>query len=288
MVKKTAADLQVILCFSDTFAVGQAVRPWTSFRFESEDQRMGETGAEPFHGFQRPLDIRNSDLAVGVFCSGIFVGFQQVRHGAAEHCEPAPGTVGPLAGKTFVITGTLPTMSREVATEKIEAAGGSLTQVSGELNGGFLGGTGDYRKVDVEGRWYAPLGTLGGGDQFGGGVQFVLGFTAKSGFIFGDASHAISTPANDASASAGIASSSSLSRTRTSATCVAPVEYRNTSRCRPAIHQWSWSSSQLPSDHRTTTSATVLSPACRNGVRSNSWGRRESLPMPTASPLQKT
>jgi DNA ligase (NAD+) len=40
---------------------------------------------------------------------------------------PAPGTVGPLAGKTFVITGTLPDMSREEATEKIEAAGGKVT-----------------------------------------------------------------------------------------------------------------------------------------------------------------
>jgi outer membrane protein insertion porin family len=67
------------------------------------------------------------------------------------------------------------------------ATGGSLTQVSGELNGGILGGTGNYRKVDLEGRWYAPLGTMGGDGEFGGGVQFVLGFTAKSGFIFGDA-----------------------------------------------------------------------------------------------------
>jgi outer membrane protein insertion porin family len=67
------------------------------------------------------------------------------------------------------------------------ATGGSFTNVSGELNGGFLGGTGDYRKLDLEGRWYAPLGTMGGGGQLGAGVQFVLGFTAKSGFIFGDA-----------------------------------------------------------------------------------------------------
>ena len=67
------------------------------------------------------------------------------------------------------------------------ATGGSLTNVSGELNGGFLGGTGNYRKLDLEGRWYAPLGTMGGGGQLGAGVQFVLGLTAKSGFIFGDA-----------------------------------------------------------------------------------------------------
>jgi outer membrane protein insertion porin family len=67
------------------------------------------------------------------------------------------------------------------------ATGGSMTNVSGELNGGFLGGTGDYRKVDLEGRYYAPLGSLGGGGQLGAGVQFVLGLTAKSGFVFGDA-----------------------------------------------------------------------------------------------------
>jgi outer membrane protein insertion porin family len=67
------------------------------------------------------------------------------------------------------------------------ATGGSMTNLSGELNGGFLGGTGNYRKVDLEGRWYAPLGSLGGGGQLGAGVQFVLGLTAKSGFVFGDA-----------------------------------------------------------------------------------------------------
>jgi outer membrane protein insertion porin family len=63
---------------------------------------------------------------------------------------------------------------------------GSYVNVGGELNGGFLGGTGNYRKIDLEGRWYAPLGTVGGSGQFGGGVTFVLGLTARSGFIFGD------------------------------------------------------------------------------------------------------
>ncbi len=35
--------------------------------------------------------------------------------------------VGPLAGKVFVLTGTLPTLSREVAAERIRAAGGRVT-----------------------------------------------------------------------------------------------------------------------------------------------------------------
>jgi DNA ligase (NAD+) len=39
---------------------------------------------------------------------------------------PAPIS-GPLAGKTVVLTGTLPTLSREQATERIQAAGGRVT-----------------------------------------------------------------------------------------------------------------------------------------------------------------
>jgi DNA ligase (NAD+) len=39
---------------------------------------------------------------------------------------PAP-TSGPLVGKTLVLTGTLPTLSREQATERIQAAGGRVT-----------------------------------------------------------------------------------------------------------------------------------------------------------------
>jgi outer membrane protein insertion porin family len=68
---------------------------------------------------------------------------------------------------------------------------GQSVNLSAETNGGFLGGTGDYNKFDIDGRWYAPLGRLGGGAQgggpFGGGIQFVLGLTAKSGFVVGDA-----------------------------------------------------------------------------------------------------
>ncbi len=40
--------------------------------------------------------------------------------------EPTARAPQPLAGKTFVLTGTLPTMSREVAKEKLEAAGAKV------------------------------------------------------------------------------------------------------------------------------------------------------------------
>jgi len=41
--------------------------------------------------------------------------------------EEAEAVRGPLAGLTFVITGTLPTMSREEATRFIEEQGGKVT-----------------------------------------------------------------------------------------------------------------------------------------------------------------
>ena len=43
-----------------------------------------------------------------------------------EQEGPPPGE-GPLAGKTFVLTGTLPDLTREEATERILAAGGRVT-----------------------------------------------------------------------------------------------------------------------------------------------------------------
>lgn len=43
-----------------------------------------------------------------------------------EEGEPSPRASLPLAGQTFVITGTLPTLSREEAKEKLEAAGAKV------------------------------------------------------------------------------------------------------------------------------------------------------------------
>jgi DNA ligase (NAD+) len=60
--------------------------------------------------------------------------------GVNMRAEPAPAREGPLSGLTFVITGTLPTLSRQRATELIEAAGGKVTgSVSGKTDYLLLG-----------------------------------------------------------------------------------------------------------------------------------------------------
>jgi DNA ligase (NAD+) len=45
----------------------------------------------------------------------------------ADEGPPPGGADGPLAGKTLVLTGTLPNLTREDATERVEAAGGKVT-----------------------------------------------------------------------------------------------------------------------------------------------------------------
>ena len=49
------------------------------------------------------------------------------EQGIAMEVEGPPPGEGPLAGKTLVLTGTLPTLTREEATERITAAGGRVT-----------------------------------------------------------------------------------------------------------------------------------------------------------------
>ncbi len=64
---------------------------------------------------------------------------------------------------------------------------GSMVTVNLEQNGGPLGGDGNYQKLNIDTRWFTPLGSMGGKPgQIGSGIQFTLGLTAKSGFIFGN------------------------------------------------------------------------------------------------------
>ncbi|HKI93720.1 MAG TPA: outer membrane protein assembly factor BamA [Gemmatimonadales bacterium] len=65
--------------------------------------------------------------------------------------------------------------------------GGSLHSIELSQNGGVLGGTGNFQRLEVEGRWYAPLANFGGAGPGGeGGMTLVLALKARSGFVWGD------------------------------------------------------------------------------------------------------
>ncbi len=61
---------------------------------------------------------------------------------------------------------------------------GTMHSIGLSQSGGPLGGTGNFQRLDLEGRWYAPLGQLGG-HASGSAVKFVLGLSTRSGFVFG-------------------------------------------------------------------------------------------------------
>ncbi len=63
---------------------------------------------------------------------------------------------------------------------------GLMHQVQLQQAGGILGGSGNFQRLTLEGRWYVPLAQLGGGGPMSNPLKLVLGFTAKSGFVWGD------------------------------------------------------------------------------------------------------
>ena len=63
---------------------------------------------------------------------------------------------------------------------------GSRQSWNTEVNGGLLGGSGDFTKHVIEGTWWVPVGQLGSG---GTGPIMALGLTMRGGALFGDASN---------------------------------------------------------------------------------------------------
>ena len=65
-----------------------------------------------------------------------------------ERISPKKAAELPLAGKTFVLTGTLPSMTREEATEKIESVGGHVTGSVSKKTDYVLAGEAAGSKMD--------------------------------------------------------------------------------------------------------------------------------------------
>ncbi|MDH3456413.1 MAG: outer membrane protein assembly factor BamA [Gemmatimonadota bacterium] len=79
------------------------------------------------------------------------------------------------------------TLARDTRIGLPFATGGVLHRLTAAQGGGPLGGSGNFRRLTFEGRWYAPLAVLGGQDQLGGGMTLLMGLGVQTGFVWGDA-----------------------------------------------------------------------------------------------------
>lgn len=81
-------------------------------------------------------------------------------------------------------------ITRTTLNHPIFPTSGSRQSWNIEVNGGLLGGDGEFTRHLVEGSWWAPVGQVGGGGPEGGRpIMFAFGTSVKAGAIFGDPSN---------------------------------------------------------------------------------------------------
>ena len=84
---------------------------------EEELQQAEEVGPKVSHSIRQFFSEKHNQALV-----------ERLRAERFRFTQPIqPRTGGPLAGRTFVLTGTLPTLTREEAKSRIEAAGGKVS-----------------------------------------------------------------------------------------------------------------------------------------------------------------
>jgi outer membrane protein insertion porin family len=65
---------------------------------------------------------------------------------------------------------------------------GTRMELDASLSGGPLGGDGNFQKYSVNGAWFVPVGSVGGGQPGTRPIRFTLGLNMEAGALFGDAS----------------------------------------------------------------------------------------------------
>ena len=88
---------------------------------------------------------------------------------------------------TGVLSSVSVGITRQTLNHPLFPTSGSLQSWNVELNGGLLGGAGDFVKHTAKAQWMIPVGQLGGSGSGAAGIQFALGLSVRGGALFGDA-----------------------------------------------------------------------------------------------------
>ena len=112
----------------------------------AEIRGIGPAIAEAVAGFF--AEPRNQELTGRLERAGLNL---------TEPSAPAEAGSGPLAGQTYVITGTLPTLSRKAASALIEGAGGNVTDSISKKTTAVVAGTDAGSKLEKAGALGIPV-----------------------------------------------------------------------------------------------------------------------------------
>jgi outer membrane protein insertion porin family len=96
--------------------------------------------------------------------------------------------IGP-AQEELITQGTRSTISlrlvRDTRSGGLFPTSGNRNSIALRKTGGFLGGDGDYSKVDFQSEWFTNVGRIGGGPG-SVPIELVAGLSFRAGFVFGD------------------------------------------------------------------------------------------------------
>jgi len=141
------------------------------------DGRRRRTGSSIRFGLPLPTDPRYSRLIVGYSLSR--TSYEQFDDEDVESIFAQPP--GIQSGITLGL-------QRSTIDHPMFPTIGTRLDLSAELNGGILGGDGEFQRYIGTSAIWVPMGTLGGGTPGSNPIRFTLGLTAEAGTIFGDVS----------------------------------------------------------------------------------------------------
>lgn len=148
------------------------------FPFASEGRRRRTGGSFRF-GFPLPGDRSGR--------TRVYLGYSLARTTYKAFDEEAGSSIfGLPPGFQSTVTVNL---VRNTLDSPIFPTVGTKQELEVDVNGGPFGGDANFQKFTVNGAWYVPVASLGGGRPGARPVRFTLGMSAEAGAITGDASN---------------------------------------------------------------------------------------------------